>query len=235
MARRRTKAGSVTLLSETSMAKDGAEGREPAEVPMSDQDFGELVQLAIALEGDALGLFRELEGSGSDPGRRHFVRAFFANVEALNWTLRQIALSRARAGMVRFSAGEMAALRGVNYRLTLKGPRPEKMRESFEESQLFAWRAFAKAFALPLPIERGKRHWQEFMWAVRIRDRLTHPKRLSDMMLTLDDSLRLAKVADWWWGVAHGLINATNGKLPSDWTGQSLPAATPEGQPARRL
>jgi hypothetical protein len=227
MARRRTKAGSVTQLIEASMAKDGAEGREPAEVPMSDQDFGELVQLVTALQGDAVSLFPELEETGSESGRRQFVRAFFANVEALNATFRQIALSRARAGLVRFSAGEMAALRGVNYRLTLKGPRPETMRESFEESQLFAWRAFAKAFALPLPIERGQGDWQHLMWAVRIRNRLAHPKRLSDMRLTLDDSSRLAKVADWWWGIALGLMNATNSRTAKDWTGQSLPTTTP--------
>ena len=49
---------------------------------------------------------------------------------------------------------------------------------------LFSLRSFAEVVGLSLRIDKGGRNWQAYSEALKIRDRITHPKRLKDVELT---------------------------------------------------
>jgi hypothetical protein len=187
------------------------------ERPMTKEEFGELVQLSTLLSNESLAFYGGLQPSTSSRDRRTFVRAFFASVEAMLWTLRRLSLSRHYAGKYSFSLRELVLLRDEAYDLNDKGqPKTRRSRTVFETTVLFVLRSFAQAYDVQFD-EPTSKQLTDFRSMVRVRDRLTHPKRLQDFDVADSELDQLRAAHQWFWTVTLGLMNAIAAAGNKDW------------------
>lgn len=181
-------------------------------------EIGELMALATELANEDVKLFYEFEAlrsSGRD--RRFFVRAFFATVEALLWTFKQIALARAGAVSGPFTPTQINELREWKEVPAGEGVTLKSVRLSFEENAKLAFRALSTAYEVPLEIEIGGREWKTFLEAAAVRNRLMHPKRKAHFEVTDDEVSCIAGTYHWFWKEAIGLMNTIAARPGHSW------------------
>ena len=68
---------------------------------------------------------------------------------------------------------------------------------------MFSLKAFAETFGLPLTIDKGGKNWQCYTRALKIRDRITHPKNINDIEIT-DEDIEVIREAK---GMIIGYLN----------------------------
>ena len=179
------------------------------EVRLTETDFGELVILVNELQNDAHHYCLRLDDTDHpDRCRRQFARTFFAAIEGTVWTFKRLALSRHYSGAVALSAGEIAALREEAFRIERSGGvGVEDMRTPFLPNFLFAFRVVAATYEFEYNIPTGDAEYERFQACARIRDRLTHPKRLIDLQITDSETDALKVAYKWFWEHAITLMN----------------------------
>lgn len=127
--------------------------------------------------------------------RRAAVRAAFADLESVLFMMRQLAL--ARTDVYReFSRGELALLHEESYSLDASGE--VRIRPSFarlEDALPFTLRMLARGCPTAYSLDKSGRGWQALQSAIRIRHRVTHPKRPDDIEISED---QLATVREAW-------------------------------------
>jgi hypothetical protein len=133
---------------------------------------------------------RQMQATGSDLLKRHFVRAVFAWIEALSYLFRQVALSKIADGP--FTPEKMPTLLALQERTFAINDKGEvkstPQKASTSSLLLFSLKSFAASQGLPLlDIDKGGRNWQFYVQALTIRDRLTHPKNPNDVYLSDQD------------------------------------------------
>jgi len=106
-------------------------------------------------------------------------------------------LEKARRG-ANFSPAEMLCLGELAFDLTDNGEiKWKKAKIPLEKDLSFAFRIYAKSFRVEFKLDKGGRGWQKFRTATRIRDRLTHPRRLEDLAVS-DEKLQTVEDAVLW-------------------------------------
>jgi hypothetical protein len=116
--------------------------------------------------------------------RRLFVRSVFASIEASVYALKQEALSAPEAAS-RLSDAERALCSEQAFDLNDGGDvvaRPAKLR--FLPNLRFAFAVSAKVLGQESRLQTGDPRWEALTRSVKLRDRLTHPKRLADLTVT---------------------------------------------------
>jgi hypothetical protein len=68
---------------------------------------------------------------------------------------------------------------------------------SLEKNIVFAFRAYAQAYEIQYKLDKGGVGWQNFKTAIKVRDRLMHPKRIKDLTVT-DDEIEFVMNANMW-------------------------------------
>jgi hypothetical protein len=61
----------------------------------------------------------------------------------------------------------------------------------------FAFRMYAKASQIDYTLPRGDSGWQDFKRAIKVRDRLTHPKRPQDLEVSEDETQTVLRAYKW--------------------------------------
>lgn len=61
----------------------------------------------------------------------------------------------------------------------------------------FAFRSLSKAYGITFKLDKGGQGWQQFLRAVKVRDRLTHPKVLEQLTVSDDDMNDVHNAALW--------------------------------------
>ncbi len=142
-------------------------------------------------------------------GSRAFVRAVFALIEGGVFGLKQVAITLSEHGQGQFSEAEMAMLKDELYDLDKKGratvqpkfvPLPKNIRFAFEA----CGRAYNTSYVLPV----NDSGWHSFQEALKVRNRLTHPKSIDDLQLT-EKELEQASEAAKWFLRQHAQLTAT--------------------------
>lgn len=57
----------------------------------------------------------------------------------------------------------------------------DKLKITLAKNLALAFRAYAKAYDVSFKLNKGDQGWQNFRKAIKVRDRITHPKRLNAM------------------------------------------------------
>ena len=139
----------------------------------------------------------------SDPSnqfnRRSYVRAGFAYVEGHVFKLKQWALGlddykqglRARYGpnpyvdSTMFSFGERLVLSEESFEVDDKGEVYSQSRfVRLDKNIKFAFRAISRAHDIEFKLDLGDSGWGDFKKAIEIRNRITHPKSVSELSLS---------------------------------------------------
>ena len=133
--------------------------------------------------------------TGLDPiMRRVLVRSVFSFIEGTAYGLKQFAIRQSEE----LSFGERTLANDESYELKDNG---EVVRRSarlrFLSNIRFAFKIFAKATEVQFSLDTASVGWHHLTIALKIRDRLTHPKCVSDLAVT-DDEIRTAFSAFTW-------------------------------------
>jgi hypothetical protein len=158
--------------------------------------------------------------------RRTLVRNVFVFLEAACYGLKRIALHRNEVWEVEFSQAELALLKEEKYSLDEKGEAHthDKNFQRFIPNLKFAFRCFAKAHGLTIDLDLSKVALKDFEG---IRNRITHPKQLSDLAISDAEITVTTKVNKWFLDTVCVLMQAPKR--------QSLPVRMPRVGPSTRL
>ena len=129
--------------------------------------------------------------------RRVYVRTLFATIEADVFQRKQLALL-GHGKTHTFDSSELAVLRELQFNVQHSGeivespkyiPLPANYRLSFKLA--------AKVIGSRFQLDCSRQEWQDFVYCVGVRNRITHPKTAQDIVVTVQDLKRARSVADW--------------------------------------
>ncbi|HXD34659.1 MAG TPA: hypothetical protein VN643_26295 [Pyrinomonadaceae bacterium] len=159
--------------------------------------------------------------------RRGFVRATFAFFEGMISTLKGEAitlhvllqrrllnqqLSAAEASSLHelyhhmdkirrgadFEPWELLLIQETSYQLTDAGEvKWKKAKLRLDSNLIFCFRMLAKAARVEFELKRDGEGWKDFKTAIGIRDRLTHPRRLEDINVSMSEVETVLKAFNW--------------------------------------
>ena len=130
--------------------------------------------------------------------RRSYVRTLFALIEGMVYQMKRVALCAYEADQVEFNEAEISILKEETYELTTKGT--AKSRQGYPktlENILFAFYVYGKVFKSIFEPDVRSNGWQSLQQAMKIRNRITHPKNINDMNISDEDIKILDNASKW--------------------------------------
>jgi hypothetical protein len=157
---------------------------------------GVLGELAKELETLLKGRQRD---TLSQPERRMHVRSISATIEAFIYVWKQTALrAHPDPKCPAISEAERAFAQEQEYRLADSGDiEIRRTKISLEANLRFAFKLLAKACSVPFELDLSGSEWPSFRRAIKIRDRITHPKSVSDLNISDEDANDVSEGFGW--------------------------------------
>ena len=123
----------------------------------------------------------------------------FASIEGLTFQMKQVALKAATCFGVVFTPAEISFIKEEAYSLDDNG----KIIAStpfikIKNNLRFAFRIFAKAYKKSYELKVDGKGWESFQKAIKIRNRLVHPKSLDDLIIGSKECEILFEVNNWY-------------------------------------
>jgi hypothetical protein len=150
------------------------------------EDITEFAELAL----------RDHRASDSAQGR--LFEPVFALIEGLTFGLKQLALTLSEHGKGNFSQADLALLAEQTYDLDDKGR--SVVQQKFiplQRNIKFTLDACIRTYEVQHTLDFGGNGWCSLQEAIKIRNRLTHPKTVADFILS-DDELGTVSVGLEW-------------------------------------
>lgn len=178
-------------------------------------DIARLAAVSDVLTADAVRTVKEVtDGYRATNNVDQFwarasVRAFVALVEGLIYEYRVILLDLAAGRTFEPSTEELALLAEVSYDLDDRGApisRPRFL--SIERNLRFTYTLFARVIGATVVLDLGGDGFRQFKEAIRIRNRLTHPKGPETLAMSDGDVETVREAALWFSAANHGLLEA---------------------------
>jgi hypothetical protein len=130
--------------------------------------------------------------------QRALIRAHFALIEGLSYSLRQVTLASLQ-GTEFLTEAEVALLREERYSIDEKGhPKIAQQFLKFPDSLLFSIRCYIKNHGVTFDPNTTHPGWSAMRRAVKLRDRVTHPKTAESLDLSNEDLQSFVDAAAWW-------------------------------------
>ena len=162
--------------------------------------------------------------------RRQLVRAIFALIEASTYYGKREALGVARDKGHKVHVLAEAALLDVGYAVSSKGKiEAQSARIPLANNIKLSLRALATFVAPGFDPPFGDSGWEKLRLAIRIRDRLTHPKSLKDLEVS-DEDLATVRAGFNWYRLASAAIV----KIASDNAKAAFDSILEKGKQAKK-
>lgn len=178
-----------------------AAGTERITVPLLEPTFGDLVQCDLLLDQ-----------ADTPFARRSLVRAAFAFIESYNSWLREQTrgwLLSPITSIVQHRCIKVAILDERVYRPDRQGNLCDDVnRTPFLNMIAFTLRCAAECWGLALPSFFGDAESQAIERAIRVRDRLMHPKQEGDLTVSDDEELAVREAVRWYLNQVVAIVNA---------------------------
>jgi len=176
-------------------------------------DFSQFVPELRADMDSALKLFISMKGTQFS--RRTYLRTFFAQVEATSYALRRLLVAQEILHTTPLEPLERSALLEEGYDVTDDGD--VRVRHdrfiSPDRSLRLLFRLSAKCFALTYALPVDGPGWKAFRSALRIRNRITHPRSAKDYVVTDDEITDLQTAHTWFMESTQALLKNIQGTL----------------------
>jgi hypothetical protein len=143
--------------------------------------------------------------------RRTYVRSLFALMEGLNYCQRRLALEHPG-----FSASARARASAAAKRGAAEAKKMHLGRAAAATRVSFA--TFAAAHGVSNPLVCSDPGWQDYLAAITVRNRITHPRSGPDCVISDEDLALVRRVHRWYQSMSERLL-----ELPRN------PAAAPAG------
>jgi hypothetical protein len=120
--------------------------------------------------------------------RRTYVRNSFAFVEGLTNILKKSALILYQGESIEIEASEQLLLQDLDFDLNERGEViTKKAKISLSKNIKFAFRSYAKAANYDFELDISNSGWNCIINGAKIRDRLMHPKKSNDLVISDKD------------------------------------------------
>jgi hypothetical protein len=125
---------------------------------------------------------------------RQLVRATFAYIEATTFSVKASSAARCMDAGIYLTPEERYFSTDTEFELNERGEIVETVAKiSLSRNVRFALAMLRKAHGVSAPFDASGEWWSCFKEAIRVRDRLTHPKMPGDLEVTGNDILNLLK------------------------------------------
>ena len=148
----------------------------------------------------------------SQPNRRDLIRTVFSAVEGLAWTYREHITSAAR-DIGAISIEEELALSEINYQVTDQGKIVGQSRFISMPAMVRLTTRIASKLDPNLEVRFDTAGWDKFRRAITIRNRVTHPKREVDLLISSEDVATCLAAYFWLMDIAASAMEAANAAL----------------------
>ena len=175
----------------------------------------EIQDMTGILTADVVGL-RPLLGDRSmqaevsekeETNRRFYVRAILALIEALVEQHKRLLLDLAQRSAITLGRGVREALCERLYVVKDNGAVVERDQYLQLQRKLRAvYRAAGEAFGYPLAVTFKDRGWASFQSAVKVRDRITHPKTFHDCQVDENALDTVDRAHEWFKGLNNEFV-----------------------------
>ena len=128
---------------------------------------------------------------------RSLVRTFFAEIEAISFSLKEAALYLHKQGHLKLSLGEQILLEEVNYSLAKGKVKERPYFNPFLESLQLRYRIFLRAFGVEDDLQVGDHRWVSFKKTLALRDAITHPKDIEEFVPSKQAMKHLISAIAW--------------------------------------
>lgn len=150
---------------------------------------------------------------------RSFTRTFFAMVEGLSYTMRQLVLSFHESGQLHLPVGEHVLLLEKRY-FWDKGKvgSADNFNKVLENLQI-AFTLFPRAFGVEFQLSVGDHRYSSFRHALKLRHAITHPRNGQDLQLSSESIRQLSEAVSWFSGEAIRMRKLCHETIdPQIWT-----------------
>jgi hypothetical protein len=183
--------------------REALEGHIPeetiAKIESQARRIGEIDSLATVLRQDYQLLLNESVANPNDQlGRRTLIRTEFAVIEGAVSSHKQMVIDYCKRNGLELSQAEYALLHEESYELDDNGkPRIAEKFLKLPANLKFAFSMYASKIG-GIEFALDPSGWQNFLAAIKIRNRLIHPKSVSDLEVTDADMHCVMQAATWY-------------------------------------
>ena len=156
-------------------------------VRVKKKTFSQSGQFAKVLADDVFQAKQRMENSPTESHRREFIRATHAAIEAQSWQLKMYVIEHVLDKKTA-SHHEVSALKEESYAINNKGEIHIQPRGYSLKVSLRVVFAILKKYGVPIQVDFGSSEWENIDRAVNIRNRVTHPKNMTDISVSIEDA-----------------------------------------------
>jgi hypothetical protein len=152
----------------------------------------------LAFLSDAEVSEKELKKDDSQFHRRAFVRSLFAMIEGTIHVIKFVSLHAASIRPKMFSLGEFTLLKEQSYSINGKGEAyAQKKFVRTEDNLKFVVRCLNRFVPRQVDLAVGGEDWNNFCEAIKIRNRITHPRAAADLHVSDEETELMKNVQGW--------------------------------------
>lgn len=155
---------------------------------MKKKGFFESGEFSKVLAEDVERAKKRMEDAPCDSHRRELVRTTYSAIEAQTWQLKMFVIDHVLKKKA--SIHEISALREESYAINDKGEIYMQPRGYSLKVSLRLVVAILKNHEIPIPIDFSSAEWQNIDQVLKIRNRVIHPKSMSDISVSEDEANR---------------------------------------------
>jgi hypothetical protein len=185
-------------------------------------DFGRWQRIATVLISDITHCRDELARIAQQEKRidqfwaRGLIRSFLAYIESSVYEMRLVVRDADDARRIKLSAAERSLINEETYELTESGkPQIRTRYLKIERNFRFTTELFAQVFEVTSDIDYSGSGWSAFLDAIKIRNRITHPRDPESINLSLEEVETIVNAFRWYLDSTDSLLNRSNAKLQS--------------------
>lgn len=174
-------------------------------------ELKELREISKILRQDELDCMESAVKDNSQFWWRMYVRSFFAHVEGVTYRLKQQSLSAAEEfRLIKLSHEEIAIINEESYELTENAQiKKRPIYNPIDRNIRFTFDIALRAYGTKLDLKLGNDNkWNNFKKSIKVRNRITHPKNSSDLLISDEEKKHLLEAVDWFSETLKLLINA---------------------------
>ena len=158
----------------------------------------EILEFLQVVPDDFQAALESLNHSDTPYARRTVVRAAFAAIEGLTFAIKQECLHRPDDASKHYGASELAMLREETYGVGSKGQVLTQAKFiPLLDNVRFAMAMYRRGSLEGHGLDLSGLGWQHFRDATVVRNRITHPKRISDLDVLNEDLKAVLGAYEW--------------------------------------
>jgi hypothetical protein len=129
--------------------------------------------------------------------RRIYIRSVFALIEGNIFQMKRVIIDAYDKGKIKLTSAEEAIVKEETCDLSKGKPRVQTKFLPILENVRFTIPCFARAFGGNYEPEYSNQGWQYFQKAIKICNRITHPKEKKELIISDDEITCIEKARDW--------------------------------------